>query len=196
MVRSGKKEMFGSSVRRHNGGSDGRHHRAQLYRPVARDVAGPTGLPVGAEEIVVSGATAAPHVSRPRQAFLGPRHIASIHGLRRAHRGPGGYCRHSGNRGTTGRPAKGPQHSSENFTKDQALQAWRTSPRVFPSARDLSSRGHHGCHLGFCQGPSRKARRGLPASRGFLPLEASSVSATERTWALRPPQSHGRTKAR
>ena len=43
---------------------------------------------------------------RPRQASLGPRRFACIRGLRRAHRGPGGYCRHSGNQGTTGRPAR------------------------------------------------------------------------------------------
>ena len=37
---------------------------------------------------------------------MGPRCFASIRGLLRAHRGPGGYCRHSGNQGTTGRPAR------------------------------------------------------------------------------------------
>ena len=36
----------------------------------------------------------------------------------------------------------------------------------------------------------------VPSSlAGFLPLEASYVSATERTWALRPTQSHGRAYA-
>ena len=50
----------------------------RLYQPVAEDVASPTGSPVGAEEIVALGATAAPHVSRPRQAPLGPRRFASI----------------------------------------------------------------------------------------------------------------------
>ena len=44
----------------------------------AEDVAGPTASPVEAEEIVVSGATVVPHVSRPRQASLGPRRFASI----------------------------------------------------------------------------------------------------------------------
>ena len=78
----------------------------RLYRPVTKGMAGPTVSPVGAEEIVASGATAASHVSRPRHASLGPRCFACIRGLRRAHRGPGGYCRHSGNQGTTGRPAR------------------------------------------------------------------------------------------
>ena len=45
MLRSGKKEAFGGSVRRRNGRNDGRDHHAQLYRPVAKDVAGPTGSP-------------------------------------------------------------------------------------------------------------------------------------------------------
>ena len=84
-----------------------------------------------------------------------------------------------------GPACQGPQHPSEDFTKDQALQAWRASPRVFPSARDLSSRGHR------AKGSARP-----PASRGFLPQQAGSVSSTERTWALRFPQSHGRAKAR
>ena len=110
----------------------------RLYRPVAKDVAGPTGSPVEAEEIVASGATAAPHMARPRQASLRPRRFASIHGFRRAHRGPGGYCRHSGNQGTTGRPARAHNISSEDFAKDQALQAWRAL-RGFFLARDLSS---------------------------------------------------------
>ena len=41
-------------------------------------VAGPTAVPVEAEEIVGAGATAALHVSRPRQALLGPRRFAFI----------------------------------------------------------------------------------------------------------------------
>ena len=41
-------------------------------------MAGPTASPVEAEEIVATGATAAPHVSWPRQAPLGPRRFASI----------------------------------------------------------------------------------------------------------------------
>ena len=49
-----------------------------LYRPTPKGVAGPTGSPVEAEEIVASGATAASHVSRPRQVSLGPRRFASI----------------------------------------------------------------------------------------------------------------------
>ena len=50
----------------------------RLYHPVTKGVAGPTGSPVGAEEIVASGATAAPHVSQPRQASLDPRRFTSI----------------------------------------------------------------------------------------------------------------------
>ena len=73
----------------------------------------------------------------------------------------------------------------------EALQAWRRSSSLAtlakgqPSARDLSSRGHR------AKGSVRP-----PASQGFLPHQASSISSTERTWALRSPQSHGRDKAR
>ena len=92
-MRSEKKEAFGGSVGEVMGAIIAR----RLYRPVPKGVAGPTGSPVEAEEIVASGATAAPHMSRPRQASLGLRRFACFRGLRRAHRGPEGYCRHSGN---------------------------------------------------------------------------------------------------
>src|SRR5680860_7084 len=97
-------------------------------------------------------------------------------------------CRHSGNQGTTDRPARAHKILQKISLRTrlskpgEALQAWRASPRVFPSARDLSSRGHQ------AEGPARP-----PASRGFLLREASSAPAEERTWALRPPQSHERT---
>ena len=39
---------------------------AIIARSFMEDVAAPTGSRVGAEEIVVWGTTAAPHVSRPR----------------------------------------------------------------------------------------------------------------------------------
>ena len=91
--------------------------------------------------------------------------------------------------GYHGPACQGPQHSSKDFAKDQALQAWRasrgTSPRegildaTFDSAKDQAKR------LGEASGLT-----------GFLPHEASSVSATERTWGLRPPQSHGRAYVR
>ena len=60
------------------GGVMGEVTGAIIARSFMEDVAGPTGSPVGAEEIVVWGATAAPHVSRPSQALLGPRRFASI----------------------------------------------------------------------------------------------------------------------
>ena len=53
----------------------------QALLPGSQVVAGPTGSPVGVEEIVeivATGATTAFHVSRPRQAPLGPRRFASI----------------------------------------------------------------------------------------------------------------------
>ena len=124
----------------------------RLYRPVTKGVAGPTGSPVGTEEVVASGATAASHVSRPRQASLSPRRSACFRGLRRAHRGPGGYCRHSGNQGTTGRPARAhdilqkillrtrlskPGEPREGFSLARDLSS---SPRVFPRRGTTSPR--------------------------------------------------------
>ena len=111
--------------------------------------------------------------------------------------------------GYHGPACQGPRHSSEDFSKDQALQAWRASrgfsPREGPLLERTSrmllqillrtrlskpgepregpllERAPQGCRLGFCQGPSG-ASRGPQASRGFLPREAISAPAAERTW--------------
>ena len=173
------------SVQRRNGRSEGRGLRAQALLTDFRIVAGPATSPVEAEEIVAAGATAVLHVSRPRQAPLGPRCFAFIHGPRRAHRGPGGYCRHSGNQGTTGRPAR-----AHYIVGEISLRTRRSKPNepcrgIFPSTRDLSSRGRQ------AEGLAR-----LSASRGFILRQGRSVPATERTWAQRSPQSHRRAKAR
>ena len=106
-------------------------------------MAGPTTSPVEAEEIVVSGATVAPHVSRPRQASFGPSTLRLRRRLRRAHRGPGGYCLHSGNQGTTGRPARAHNTHQEISLRTrlskpgEAPMTGEASPRSFPLARDL-----------------------------------------------------------
>ena len=161
----------------------------RLYRPVTKGVAGPTGLPVEAEEIVAWGATAAPHVSRPRQASLGPRRFACIRGLRRAHRGPGGYCRHSGNQGTTGRPAKAQDNLQKISPKTRLSKPGEPREGFFPREGPLLERAS------WMLGEDQAKRLGEASSlteahsslAGFLPLEASSVSATERTWPLSPP---------
>ena len=150
-----------------------------------------------------------------QEGIVGPSTLRLHPRFRRAHRGPGGYYRHRGNQGTSGRPARAhntlqkislrTRHSKPGEPREgsplardlssrgnQALQAWRASWRVFPSARDLSSRGHQDI-------PPRIKPKGSArpsASRGFLPHEEGSVSATERTWVLRPPQSHGHAYAR
>ena len=87
--------------------------------------------------------------------------------LRRVHHGPGGYCRHSGNRGPTSRPARAhysrgdsPRRTSLSRPK-RALQAWRNLYR----------------------------REGHP--KGF-PRQGISGPPTRRTWTLHPAQSHGR----
>ena len=76
------------------------------------------------------------------------------------------------------RPSKPGEPREGPFTGANAAKYWRTPA----PPRETLSRGIK---------PQGLAR----ASPGFLPREASSVSATERTWALRPPQSHGRACA-
>ena len=75
---SGKKETLGEVCGGVMGEVTGAIIVRRLYRPTPKGVADPTGSPVEAEEIVASGATAASHVSRPRQATLGPRRFASV----------------------------------------------------------------------------------------------------------------------
>ena len=83
-------------------------------------MAGRTALPVEAEEIVASGATVASHVSRPRQAPLGPRRFASIRDFGVPIVGPGATVGTVETRvPRAGLP--GPTTSSEIFAKDQAL---------------------------------------------------------------------------
>ena len=68
---------------------------------------------------------------------MGPRRFACIRGFRRAHRGPGGYCRHSGNQGTIGRPAR-----AHNILQKISLRTRLSKPgkprEGFSSARDLT----------------------------------------------------------
>ena len=205
--RSGEKESFGGSGRRSNGRSDGRSLRAQALltgRPV---VAGPTTTPVEAEEIVAAGAAVALHVSRPWQALLGPQRFAfDDSGVPIV--GPGATVGTVETRvPRAGLP--GPIRSFSLFSLRTRLSACRGSPSLsrlsMPveslqacrvSTRDLSTRRRLKAPPGI---PLRTKPRGLPrflASRGFLPLEASSASAAERTWALCFLQSHGRAKAR
>ena len=97
--------------------------------------------------------------------------------------------------GYHGPACQGPRRYSEDFAKDQALQGWRASRGFFPSRGTSPREGSSGASFGSAKDQAK--RLGEPSSlTGFLPHEASSVSATERTWALRPPQSHGRAKAR
>ena len=67
---------------------------------------------------------------------VGPSTIRLRRPLRRAHRGLGGYCRHSGNQGTTGRPARAHNPLQKISLRTRlskpggAPQAWRGSPSL------------------------------------------------------------------
>ena len=208
LERSGEIGGVGRSLRRNYGRSNGRRPRAQALLTGSQVVAGPATSPVGAEEVVAAGATAALHVSRPCQASLAPRRFAFVHGPRRARRGPGGYCRHSGNQGTTGRPARAHKILWMIFAKDQALQAWRASrgfsPRegFFSSPRILSLGEGSLLDKASPTPPAILLRTKLKgsarlfASPRLLPHEAISASAAERTRALRHVQSDARACAR
>ena len=78
---------------------------------------------------------------------------------------------------------QGPLHRRRNFTKDQVLQAWRGSHAWGGLDKDPLERG---------------PRQGLGEASGLAKVslrQGRSVSATERTWALHPPQSQGHDKA-
>ena len=84
------------------------------------------------------------------------------------------FCRHSGNQGTTGRPAT----AHYNFRKIP-LRTRLSKPGEALMPGEVSTRIPSG-------GDHAKGLARPPASRGFSPPQASSVPATERTWALRP----------
>ena len=77
-------------------------------------MAGPTASPVEAKKIVATGVTAAPHVSRPRQASLGPRRFASIDDFGVPVVGPG-LLSAQWKPGYHGPACQGLQRSSEDF---------------------------------------------------------------------------------
>ena len=102
-------------------------------------------------------------------------------------------CRHSGNQGTTGRPARAHKILQKISLRTrlsqpgEALQAWRGSSGLAtlakgkPSARDLSSRGHQAEGLG-----EASSLAGFPSSPSQLCLldrahMGSALSAESRT---------------
>ena len=136
----------------------------RLYRPVTKGVAGPTGSPIGAEEVVASGASAAPHVSGPGRHRWAPDALPASADFGVTIVGPGATVGTVETR-VPRAGCQGPPHSSEDFAKDQALQACRASPGFFPLRGTLqawrasrgvfpregfSSRGHLRCHRRFC----------------------------------------------
>ena len=87
-------------------------------------------------------------------------------------------CRHSGNQGTTGRPAR-----AHYIVSKISLRTRLSKPGEAPEPGEVST----GIPLEW------ESRQGLGEA---LSPQASSVSPTERTWALRPLQSLRRAKAR
>ena len=123
---------------------------------------------VTTEKIVASWAAAALHVSRAKQASLGPRRFACVWELQRAHRGPGGYCRPSGNQGTMGRPATA-LDTLQRILLRTRRSAWRASRGIFPS-----------------RGPPLAGKLLSPGARPRHPREASSTSIPRRgAWPSR-----------
>ena len=92
-------------------------------------------------------------------------------------------CRHSGNQGTTGRPAR-----AHYIVGGISLRTRRSKPGealvlVETSTRNLS-RGIHSKGLGEAFGFAKS-----------FSLQAGSISAIERTWFLLSPQSRRYAKA-
>ena len=131
-----------------------------------------------------SGAAAAPRVSRARQAVLWARDASPTpSGLQRAHRGPGGYCRRSGNQGTTSRPTRAHDTLQKISLRtrlskpSEALQAWRGSPspeRLSKPGEALQAwRGSPSLERPCKPGEALQAWRGSPSlARPFKPGEA------------------------
>ena len=117
-------------------------------------------------------------------------HICGTHGHTPADCQRGGYsptpdcfCRHSGNQGTTGRPAR----AHYNFRKISLRTRLSKPGEVFmlgETSTEIPSRGDH------AKGLARP-----PATPRETSRQGRSVSSTERTWALRPLQSPRYAKA-
>src|SRR5680860_1519264 len=113
-------------------------------------------------------------------------------------------CRHSGNQGTTGRPARAHRILWMIFAKGPGSQAWRASRGFLPSRRVLLlAKGSLPWRkVAPRQGVSDAARNSAKdQAEGLgeafrlakrLPREAISALAAERTWALRHVQSDAR----
>ena len=170
-------------MRRRNGRSDGRSLRAQALFAGLLVVAGPTAASVIAEEIVGAGAIVALHVSRPRQALLGPQRFAFVD--------------------DSGVPIVGPG-ATVGTVETRVPRAGLPGPATIPEKISLRTRLSKPGEV-FMPGeistgiPSRGDHaKGLarpPATPRKTPRQRRSVSPTERTWALRPLQSPRHAKA-
>ena len=83
--------------------------------------------------------------------------------------------------GYHGPARQGPRHSSEDFVKSQALQAWRASRGVFPREVPLLERFPRGVPLDSAK--DRAELREAPGPReGSFRAKLSLPPAAERTW--------------
>ena len=92
--------------------------------------------------------------------------------------GDGDGCRHSGNQGTTGRPA------SAHYIIGEFSLRTRLGEALMP--------GEVSTGISLDRGSRQGLGEASPGLAKVSSLQASSVSLTARTWALRPLQSTGR----
>ena len=119
-------------------------------------MAGPTTMPVEAEEIVAVGATATLHVSQPWQALLGPRRFAFVGDSGVPIAGPGATVGTVGTRvPRAGLP--GPTTSSEIFSLRTSLSKPGGAPVLGEISPRVPSTGDHAKGLAR----PRQASRGL-----------------------------------
>ena len=88
----------------------------------------------------------------------------------------------------------GPTTPFRRFRQGPGSPSLASIVRVFPSARDLSSRGHFGCLRRFCQGSSQKARRGLQPCG--VPSPRSKLCLRDRAHMGYAPSAESRARLR
>ena len=88
-----------------------------------------------------------------------------------------------------------PGEPREGFPLREGFFKLGETRKGFSLARDLSREDVPNTVRNSAKDQAKGSARLFSLAGVFLPHEGNSVSATERTWALRPPQSHGRAYA-